>query len=439
MKRVVLLIAVLLMAIGAYAQTTVVYSDEGMWKRASPLEYIYNYYQEYATPNHPFDKAALIRYSNGSHYTTCRDANGHLLFDFDHDGEIDSPVGGYVFHEHNARGSEGKLLGAPFTNFWFDDNNLALLMSSAYGRPLPQGLSWYPDFTRWAILGGNATGWTPYPPSKFLDLISLNAMYALANGNVAKASTLFIEAIDIAKPTWDAPMQRYEYANADETYHVGLMLMVAEHLIARSAEPLARITQHALSLRSCILSRQEVRRTEGGVQYLGWRTNYETPTSLINTETIACATLGLAAAAQLVFEVGLPPLEHDQGASFFYRPHNVLSGVVGLSRSEGLMARSPSLTGLPPKGAAIEVRIYARSPTASQGPASNTALSFDMYCGPRHVASHNITCGLFPRAANEWYSFRYNVILPSAEPAVFELRWSGSHNVDVAKVSLTWR
>ena len=45
--------------------------------------------------------------SNGTlPYTTCRDANGHLLLDFNHDGEIDQtsiPNSG-AFHEHSARG-----------------------------------------------------------------------------------------------------------------------------------------------------------------------------------------------------------------------------------------------------------------------------------------------------------------------------------------------
>jgi hypothetical protein len=95
--------------------------------------------------------------SNGTlPYTTCRDANGHLLLDFNHDGEIDqtSIPAASAFHEHNARGVDNKLMGNPFTNFWFDDNTIAIHMSKAYNRELPYGLSEYTDFTRWRILGG---------------------------------------------------------------------------------------------------------------------------------------------------------------------------------------------------------------------------------------------------------------------------------------------
>ena len=59
--------------------------------------------------------------------TTCRDANAHLLLDFDHDGELDlASSTGFAFHEHAGRGEFNELKGLPFTNFWFDDNSLAM-------------------------------------------------------------------------------------------------------------------------------------------------------------------------------------------------------------------------------------------------------------------------------------------------------------------------
>jgi hypothetical protein len=47
-----------------------------------------NYY-DFPAPlpdNHPYDRNSLI----SMQYTTCRDANAHLLFDYNHDGELDS-------------------------------------------------------------------------------------------------------------------------------------------------------------------------------------------------------------------------------------------------------------------------------------------------------------------------------------------------------------
>lgn len=101
-----------------------------MWKPLDAgIEYIWNYYDfpKPLPPKHPYDKDELISYSNGSFYTTCRDANAHLLLDFDHDGELDlSSSTGFAFHEHAGRGEFNELKGLPFTNFWFDDNSLAM-------------------------------------------------------------------------------------------------------------------------------------------------------------------------------------------------------------------------------------------------------------------------------------------------------------------------
>jgi hypothetical protein len=62
------------------------YSSEGTWKEMKNLgnfyfkkEYIWNYYEQWSTPRHPFNKTALINYANGSRFTTCRDANGFLI------------------------------------------------------------------------------------------------------------------------------------------------------------------------------------------------------------------------------------------------------------------------------------------------------------------------------------------------------------------------
>ncbi len=47
-----------------------------------------------------------------------------------------------------------------------------------YNRQQPNGLSDYTDFTRWRIVGGDPTYWTPYPNDKtYVDLLALNGMY----------------------------------------------------------------------------------------------------------------------------------------------------------------------------------------------------------------------------------------------------------------------
>ncbi len=71
-----------------------IYSEDGTWKSMAPLEYLWNYY-DYANlpPEHPYDKSRLIAYSDGTHFTTCLDANRHLLCDFQHDGTVRAECG----------------------------------------------------------------------------------------------------------------------------------------------------------------------------------------------------------------------------------------------------------------------------------------------------------------------------------------------------------
>lgn len=82
--------------------------------------------------NHSYNKDLLIQYADGTHFTTCLDANEHLLCDLKHTGEIDPSSCNYAFHEHNGRGPNNTKSGNPFTNFWFDDNSFAVYMSRAY-------------------------------------------------------------------------------------------------------------------------------------------------------------------------------------------------------------------------------------------------------------------------------------------------------------------
>ena len=164
-----------------------IFSSDGMWKEMNPIEYAWNYYEKCAESDHPFGKSDLIAAANGTRSYTARDANCHLLLDWNQDGELDTSTGGYAFHEHNGIGINGQSTGTPFTVFWFDDNLLASFMTEAYNRPSPDGLSDLPDFTRWQILGFNNTQWKPYPESDYIDQIALNGLFDLSTGDTDSA------------------------------------------------------------------------------------------------------------------------------------------------------------------------------------------------------------------------------------------------------------
>lgn len=69
------------------ASVDYLYSESGTWKNLTHIEYIWNYYNwSDNPPSHPYDKNKLISYADGTSLTTCRDANKHLLLDFNHDG-----------------------------------------------------------------------------------------------------------------------------------------------------------------------------------------------------------------------------------------------------------------------------------------------------------------------------------------------------------------
>jgi len=161
------------------------YSAEGMWKKMTNINYTWNFYPQYSVPKHPYNKSALIAEATINHRTAL-DANGHLLLDYNHDGEIDTHEGDFAFHEHNARGARGKTCGQPFLNFWFDDNSLAKFLSKAYGLQTPDGLSEYSSFTRWSIIGGTASNYFPYKGS-YNDQLALDGLYYITVGDADTA------------------------------------------------------------------------------------------------------------------------------------------------------------------------------------------------------------------------------------------------------------
>jgi len=319
------------------AAVSYIYGPNGTWKPLTNVEYIWNYYPQYATANHPYDKDTLINYANGSHQTTVRDANGHLLLDFNNDGELDVTGGGSAFHEHNAQGVGGATNGLPFTNFWFDDNFLARYMSTAYGKTAPNGL-WEPtDYTRWRIMDGNTTSWTPYN-SDYFDTLALDGLYHLSSGNSSVALAKWDRMLAKSGATYDAATQQERYPNIVENYHLGLFKILTEQLLLHatlSSDERNKLVQHAVHLRSALLGIQEY----SGSTPIGWRSSITDANSLINTESVVVAALALGAGGKATFEVGRFPMSHSD-SNYFLRLYNVLSAVKSLS-SAGLMAYGP--------------------------------------------------------------------------------------------------
>jgi hypothetical protein len=307
-----------------------------------PAEYIWNYYSQYATTKHPFGKDELVAYANGSHFTTARDANGHLLLDFNHDGEIDVVDGGFAFHEHNGRGIGGTVRGNPFTNFWFDDNWLARYMSSAYSLQLPNGLSYYADFTRWQILAGDASHWSPYG-SDYFDTLALDGMYALAVGDTAKAVAKWERMVVKSAAKWDKSSETFLYPNITENYHMALFRMLTEFVRGANAvvaDP-ASLLQHSVALRSSILSLQQQQEDGSLTVPIGWLSGISDPTSLINTESSVCAVLALGVRALWTLEAGQPPLRAAPASEFAFRLPFVFAAQQGRSMP-GLMTSGPN-------------------------------------------------------------------------------------------------
>ena len=59
-----------------------IFSSDGMWKEMNPIDYAWNYYENCAESDHPFGKGDLIAAANGTRLYTARDANCHLLLDW---------------------------------------------------------------------------------------------------------------------------------------------------------------------------------------------------------------------------------------------------------------------------------------------------------------------------------------------------------------------
>jgi len=397
------------------------YAYDVHWQHLYPANYKWNYYDFCKTPTHPYDMNALVTAADGTTHFTARDANCHLLLDFSKIYELATTDGKYSFIEHAGIGVNGTQRGRPFSIHWYDDNWLANYMSIAYSRPQPYGLVDYGDFTRWRAIGGDTTAWKPYSED-FTDTLALDSLFYIASNDPQSAMVSFIKIITNGQHTYDPDNQRYVYANINENYHYGLVLISAWILLENGnyAPDVANILlQHAISVRSNILSFQEVK--DG--KYIGWVTGTRDPGTLINIESIAACVLGLGANAYHTFEVGQAPLSYDTSSSYFYRPHNVLSAVTGLSKA-GFMSHGPYLKYAPQTWT---VKFYVRTPSNSKLP----AMTFDVVSNGDVIAEMDVS-GDQLNSNNEWSVFSLSFTLAEEAELEFRSYWHGNMNVDMS-------
>lgn len=422
-------------------------SNFGTFRQINKIEYLWNYY-DYPTPlpaNHPYDKSALINYANGTQFTTCRDANAHLLYDFNRDGELDvagSTAGGFGYMEHSGRGVNNELKGNPFSNFWFDDNSLAKYMNIAYDYPVPDGLHEYDDFTRWRIVGGNSTNWSLYSnPKQYPDQLALNGLYYLAIHKETEAYSMWKQILTDSKASYNSDLQRYDYSGIHESYHFGLWLILTSML--RTIYPTDNLLlQHYISIRSNVLSIQvkddSLTTLETGPFY-GWTSDASGGNSLMNTESVSTNVLGLGANALFTYELGRSPLQSDaMKCNYFLRPHNVLSAVEGLSQP-GYLSYGPYIT-LATSSSDYTLEVYYRSGTITSTSlnGNDSILNVDIYdsSNTEILQTKPILRQEFS-TSNEWRiaSIPFSLKKPNNK-LEFRIWWFGMENVDSSIVRI---
>lgn len=405
-----------------------IYGSSGTWQDMTNVHYVYNYYSQYATTAHPYNKSALIAAANNraTAQYTCRDANGHLLLDFNHDGEIDVSGGGYAFFEHNARGAGNATYGNPFSNFWFDDNWLARYMSVAYGQPQPYGLSTYSDFTRWQIIGGDTSNWTPYGEN-YYDTLALDGLYYLAGGSYSTALARWNTMLSNSGYTYDGSNQRYTYPNITENYHMGLFLILTNKLILSgdfSGTTLNSLIQHSVSLRSIVNSNQE----QSGTSYYGWISSIGSSTAVINTKSIATNVLELGAGGLYAYGAGYSPLSMNSNG-YFVRSYSALSAVKGLS-SAGYMTYGPYQTYAT---GSYTVDFYLRAP----GPTGTMAFLDVRDANAGSILAQTSVAASSINTGNAWTRVSLSFTVSNSSNSLeFRTYWYGTANMDIAYIQV---
>ena len=419
-----------------------IYGDEGTYKQYSELDDVDGYYSGWG--GGPYGNQAptgvdataqgkLIAYADGTHATTTPDANDHAL-----DKVLPGAHAMFMtpypasFHEHNGRGLAGAMKGKPFTQFWFDDNWLAREMSRAYGAPPPFGLWSTSDFNRWQILALDTTKWTPYAGNA-PDQLALNGLYHLAVNDVPGAMNDWNAILTKAGTAYDSTNQRYSYPGITGEYHLGLFKILTDRILVAGVDnaTASTLVQHSISIRSNILSDEQV---ENGV-FIGWLSGSDTdrvdPGSLINTETTACDVLGLGAGAKVSFEVGRTPLvtpPPSASGQFFLRPHNVLSAVVGLS-PVGLMSDGPNMP-LPTGSYTADFYLRAPAPTGSIALLEVIDATTNMTIPSHDAMASEMATG------NVWTRISLPFTSGNGDNIDYRVTWHGNANLDVSTIRI---
>eukprot|EP01098_Paradermamoeba_levis_P002735 TRINITY_DN131_c0_g1_i1.p1 TRINITY_DN131_c0_g1~~TRINITY_DN131_c0_g1_i1.p1 ORF type:complete len:450 (-),score=114.98 TRINITY_DN131_c0_g1_i1:53-1348(-) len=399
------------------------HGPEGTCKPLTNLTYVWNYYPHWATGNHPFDKGALINHANGQNHTTCRDANGHVLLDFNKDGEPDATEGGCAFHEHNAKGLHNETRGAPFSNFWFDDNILAAFMCEAYGKSLPHGLHKYEDFVRWRILGGDTTGWAPYNQD-FFDTLALDGLFHLATNNVPGAVECWDRIKNGSGAAYDETLKRYVYPNVHENYHLAAFKILNDKLSFLGTDRTQEMIQHFISLNSTLLANQE----KHGGNPTGWRSNINEEGSLINTESVALGALALGGGGVLTYQAGFHPLQSAGGHDYEVHPDGVFSAVVGKSK-EGHMTYGPH-DHLEPANYVVD--FYLRS----SAPGGGGVAHVDVYDSKTDSILGDLEVNDYDLAPGQWGRFSVNISLEGENDLEYRAWWRGGCDLDIALIQI---
>lgn len=405
-----------------------IYSQsEGTWKYIDDLNYIWNYYEHFATDSHPFDREALIGAADGSTLFTARDANGYLLCDFNKNLEIDPNERhcGYAFHEHSGKGVNGSSRGNPFSQFWLDDNWLARYMSETYGRPHPNGIVDHPNsFMRWKILGADSNNWQPYNSDHF-DTLALDGLYFITRNDLYNAVRVWNRSLEKSLAIYNNNQQQYEYPGIHENYHMGLWKIFTEMLTEQNIgwELWHRVVQHSVSLRSQILNNQEKDDKENR---LGWISNIGVYTSLINTEGVSVNSLALGANSKFIFEADSSPMIVGNG--FFIREYHAVSAVVGLN-NPGHLSYGPYFA---LSGGNYVIQFCLRAPN----PINNVAV-VDVYdaTADRVITSMVVRADHFQAGPNQWNFVELSAFI-TGEGHEYEFRtyWYGKSNLDIAYV-----
>ncbi len=413
------------------------YGSNGTWRSESGLSHYWNWYDHCAS-SRPAEDTDLtigaVTYPHMLDYTdtyphTSPDANCILQFDLDNDGEIsDHTVAGSAFVEHTGKGVDGAQAQSPHYQFWFDDNWLARYVAQAYARTHPAGLHDFGYSLRWRQMGGDNSYWSPYNPADANDKLALNGIYYVNAGDTTTALTYLQQFYNAEAGDYDWTDQRYEYPAVNENYHLALMTVLAERLLALNPDITnGDVLQHAQALRSNLLTAQERTCGLGCGTRLGWRSDRNVSTSLINTETTAAAVLALGANARNVLEPGISPLSRCTTCSYFIRQQGMLSAVVGTS-TVGYMVYGPNWN-LPVGNYAVEFNV--RVPSYFEA-----AIAYlDVTNGETPLSSATVHGGNMP-PYNRWKRVRLPFSVTGTNSTQFRVYWYGGVNFDVGQVRL---